>query len=265
MKIKIENINFSYNPDIPILKSISTELGGESVAIIGQNGAGKTTFIRLLNGILKAQSGRITIDEVDVKARPLYEWAEKIGYVFQNPNDQLFQETVFKEIEFGLKKRIKDAKERSEKVKEIAAFTGLTDYLETHPAEMPYSQKKIITLASILSLDPEIILLDEPTAGQDWSEIQQFESILKKLEEKGKKIIAISHDMNFVARNFKRVLVFCKGEILIDNDTRTVFDSEDLLKRSFVVAPVACRCSKILNHSRIALNKDEFIENIKEA
>ena len=136
MKIEIKDLSFSYQEGVPILKNISTTLGEESVAIIGQNGAGKTTFIRHLNHIYEANSGSILIDGVDVTEKPLFEWAQVIGYVFQNPNEQLFQESIYKEIEFGLKASIKDDKKRHDKVLEIAEFVGLSEQLLDHPSEI---------------------------------------------------------------------------------------------------------------------------------
>lgn len=262
MNIEVKNVCFSYDKATPILKNMTTNLGNESVAIIGQNGAGKTTFIRLLNNTFKADSGEITIDGIPVESKPLSSWAHTIGYVFQNPKDQLFQESVYKEIEFGFKAIIKDERERKRRVLELAEFVGLTDLLYEHPFEITYSKQKIITLASILSLDPDLILLDEPTAGQDWKEIEQFEKIIGALEQKGIKFITISHDMDFVARNFKRVLLFCEGEILIDSDTKTVFMQDELLKRSFVIPPVSVLASTAMKLKQCALTQTEFKKNV---
>ena len=179
-------------------------------------------------------------------ARPLSGWAQRIGYVFQNPKDQLFQETVYKEIEFGFRHTIRDDRARREKIEQIAELTGLQDCLTVHPLEMAYSRQKLITLASVLSTDPELILLDEPTAGQDWSEIELFESVLSHLAKTGKTFLTISHDMNFVARNFTRVLVFCAGEVLIDGTPEEVFGQPELIRKSFVESPVPVLVSKDL-------------------
>ena len=258
MIINVENAKFSYDGVTPVIRGITTVLGSEQTAIIGQNGAGKTTFIRLLNNTHRLSGGRITIDGEPVESRPLSGWAQRIGYVFQNPKDQLFQETVYKEIEFGFRRTVPEEKARKERVEEVAEFMGLKDVLTVHPLEMAYSRQKLITLASVLSTDPELILLDEPTAGQDWSEIDQFEGVLSHLAAKGKMFLTISHDMDFVARNFSRVLVFCAGQVLIDGSAEEVFGQPDLIRTSYVESPVPVLVSKDLGMETCPLTVEAF-------
>ena len=262
MKIVVDNVQFSYDGVNLVINAISAVLGGENAAIIGQNGSGKTTFIRLLNNTYQPVGGSITIDGEPVNARPLSGWAQKIGYVFQNPKDQLFEESVYNEIEFGLKHMSK--KIRHKRVEEIAELVGLKEYLNIHPIEMPYSRQKLVTLASVLANDPELILLDEPTAGQDWREIEQFAAILRQLSSRGKKFLAISHDMDFVARNFSRVLVFRNGTLLIDGSAEEVFSRPELIRRSFVEPPVPALVSRDLGMSDIPLTVEAFCAACKK-
>ena len=257
MTILVDKVEFSYDNVNPVIKGISTILGSENTAIIGQNGAGKTTFIRLLNNTFQLSKGVITIDGESVDSRPLSGWAQKIGYVFQNPKDQLFQESVYKEIEFGLA-TIHDEKVRKEKVEEIAELVGLESFLRIHPMEMAYSRQKLITLASVLTNDPELILLDEPTAGQDWREIEQFATVLRHLSDQGKIFLTISHDMDFVAQNFQRVLVLYNGTLLIDGSAAEVFSQPELIRRSFVEPPVPLMVSRDLGISGTPLTIEAF-------
>ncbi|WP_020612999.1 energy-coupling factor ABC transporter ATP-binding protein [Sediminispirochaeta bajacaliforniensis] len=265
MNIIVENATFSYDGEHPVIKNISISLGKEQTAIIGQNGAGKTTFMRLLNNTHQVNSGSITIDGIPVESQPLSSWAKRIGYVFQNPKDQLFHETVYKEIEFGLRKKVHTEAEKKKRVEEIAEFIGLQEFLDHHPLEMAYSRQKLITLASILTTDPELILLDEPTAGQDWKEIEHFETVIRELGMQGKKFITISHDMNFVARNFSRVVVFCNGEILIDGTTKEVFSQSELIRKSFVESPVPVLVSQDLQMDDCPLTLAEFRDSYKRS
>ena len=258
MTILVDSLEFSYDGVTPVIKGISTTLGGENAAIIGQNGSGKTTFIRLLNNTYQPSGGSVTIDGEPVSSRPLSGWAQKIGYVFQNPKDQLFQESVYKEIEFGLKRSIPNEKLRNQRVEEIAELTGLEESLKTHPMEMAYSRQKLITLASVLANDPQLILLDEPTAGQDWREIEHFAEVLGQLSSQGKIFLTISHDMDFTARNFSRVLVFCDGMLLIDGSTEEVFSRPQLIRRSFVEPPVPAMISRDLGIKGIPLTVEAF-------
>lgn len=264
MKIVVDKVKFSYDGVNLAIKGISAVLGGENAAIIGQNGSGKTTFIRLLNNTYRPSSGSIAIDGEPVSARPLSGWAQKIGYVFQNPKDQLFQESVYNEIEFGLKHTIRSKKMRNERVEEIAELVRLKEYLNIHPMEIPYSRQKLVTLASVLANDPELLLLDEPTAGQDWREIEQFAAILQQLSRQGKKFLAISHDMDFVAQNFSRVLVFTDGTLLIDGSAEEVFSKPDLIRRSFVEPPVPVLVSRDLGMSGIPLTVEAFCATYKK-
>lgn len=258
MMILVDKVEFSYDGVNPVIRGISTVLGGENTAIIGQNGSGKTTFIRLLNNTCQPSRGTITIDGEPVSSRPLSGWAERIGYVFQNPKDQLFQESVYKEIEFGLKRTIRGEKARNEKVEEIAELVGLKEFLGTHPMEMAYSRQKLITLASILTSDPELILLDEPTAGQDWREIEQFTGVMRRLSIQGKTFLTISHDMDFTARNFSRVLVFYDGTLLIDGTPEEVFSRPELIRRSFVEPPAPGMISRDLGMNGTPLTVEAF-------
>ena len=262
MKIVVDNVQFSYDGVNLVINGISAILGGENAAIIGQNGSGKTTFIRLLNNTYQPVGGSITIDGEPVNARPLSGWAQKIGYVFQNPKDQLFEESVYNEIAFGLKRTVRDEKARHKRIEQIAELLGLKEDLNIHPIEMPYSRQKLVTLASVLANDPEWILLDEPTAGQDWREIEQFAAILRQLSRR--KFLAISHDMDFVARNFSRVLVFHNGTLLIDGSAEEVFSRPELIRQSFVEPPVPALVSRDLGMSGTPLTVEAFCAAYKK-
>ncbi|WP_114767612.1 energy-coupling factor ABC transporter ATP-binding protein [Vibrio rhodolitus] len=258
MHVVVKDVSFSYVEGIKVLKGINVDIDNQSVAIIGQNGAGKTTFIKLLNNMLPLSSGEILIDGVSVSSKPLNQWSQSIGFVFQNPKDQLFNETVFKEIEFGLLHQVRDAKQREEKVKQIAAKVGIEHLLEEHPLEIPFSQQKLVTLGTALVNDPQLVLLDEPTANQDWLEVEHFMKVINSLQQQGIQFITISHDMNFVTNTFNRILIFGQGQLLSDTANFAAFDDQAVLAQSHIVAPPVVQVAKQMKMKGTPLNLNEF-------
>lgn len=246
MGISINNIRFSYDQKNDILKGITLSIPNrQCIALIGQNGSGKTTLVKQLNGILKPYSGDIFIDDESVLSKTTAQLAVKVGYVFQNPDDQLFLSTVKKELEFGpVQIRMKEEK-RNKMIQTAAELCDLTDLLEKHPLDLGASVKKFCTIAAILAMDTDIVIFDEPTMGQDRKGIKLLEQIISYLKSNGKICIIISHDMKFVARNFERIVVLNQGEIILDGTPQEVFDQPDILKKSFVNPPPITRvCQK---------------------
>ncbi len=259
MKIQFTDLHFSYPSGDEALKGISLDFSGtEPVALIGQNGSGKTTFAKHFNGILRPTSGTLLIDGEDIHSKTTAEWSARIGYVFQNPQDQLFLETVKKELEFGPKK-IKMAQERiDENVRYAAQLCQMDDKLSVHPFDLSPTQRKFCTIASIIAMDPEVILLDEPTGGQDYDGNRLLEDIIKDLHKKGKLIITISHDMDFVIRNFERVIVLCDGKVIIDADTRTAFSKVEELASTFIEPPPVTRIGQALGFDETVIDIQQF-------
>ena len=236
--IKIENLSYAYNGGRPVLKNISMEIGkGECVAIIGQNGAGKTTLAKHLNGLHKPSSGKVYVGGRDSNPLKVSELARTVGYVFQNPDHQIFHDTVGREVAFGLKNLGLPAGQIKERVDEALAEVGLTGYYQTYPFNLSKGQRQRVALASVLAMRTEAIVLDEPTAGQDYRESKQIMEMVRKLNEAGHTILFITHDMSLVARYAKRVIVLCQGEVLIDGEVRSVFARPELLKETYLNPP----------------------------
>lgn len=259
MKIQFSDLHFSYPSGDEALKGISLEFSGTApVAIIGQNGSGKTTFAKHFNGILRPSSGKLLIDGEDIHARSTAEWSAKIGYVFQNPQDQLFLETVKKELEFGPKKIKMDPEHIAENVKYAAQLCKMDDKLDIHPFDLSPTQRKFCTIASIIAMNPEVILLDEPTGGQDYYGTLLLEEIIESLQKKGKLVITISHDMDFVIRNFERVIALCDGKVIIDADARTAFSKVEELARTFIEPPPVTRIAQALDFDGTVVDLQRF-------
>jgi energy-coupling factor transport system ATP-binding protein len=262
--IKVSNLSFSYNKtEGPVLSGINLEFDKQSTAIIGQNGAGKTTFVKLLKGLLKPDEGDILIQNHSVKMKTAAELARTVGLVFQNPNDQIFKRTVLEEAMFGLL-NIKMGRHTAEKqaVKALK-MVGLDDKLEINPHDLSLSEKKLLCIASIVAMEPDIIILDEPTIAQDHAGKEIIRQIIKELSEQGKLVMTIIHDMDFVAENFERTIVFNEGKVLLDGATRDVFAQKGILQEAKVEAPGITQLAEKLGIGKTILTVEEFIKEAK--
>jgi len=245
--VNINDVSFAYPDGTVAIDNISLNIEkGERVAIVGQNGAGKTTAVKMLNGLLKPTSGEIVIDGWNTKDHTVAKMSRKVGYVFQNPMDQIFHNNVYDEIEFGPKK------------------IGYSENERKNPYNLPYSVRKFVTIASIIAMDTDVIIMDEPTAGQDMKGMKILNNLIKKLSEKGKTIITITHDMEFVVNNFDRVVVMANKKIIEDGDKREIFWNEEVLKKSKIKQPYISELAKELSMGGNVLSIEEFIKEFKK-
>lgn len=261
--IEVNNVEFAYPNGYKAVDKINFSINkGESVAILGQNGAGKTTAVKLLNGLYKPTSGNVVIDGKDTKNYTTAQISRMVGYVFQNPDDQIFNENVYNEIAFGPKNMKLSKEEIDNRVNFAATLCNVETLLEENPYNIPYSSRKFITLASVLAVNPDVIILDEPTAGQDKVGLDLISKIIKVLIEKGKTVLTITHDMEFAAENFERIIVMADKKVVLDSSKYEIFYDEDCLKLSNLEAPSSTKLAKELHISEKILTTDEFIENI---
>lgn len=245
MKLEVRDLTHVYNSGDRALDGISLSIESlEPVAIIGQNGAGKTTLVKHLNGILKPTSGKVTVGGVDIMAKTTAEWSKTVGYVFQNPDDQLFLESVRKELAFGPEHIGISRREVDERMEWVADMVGLSDELEVHPFDLTPTQKKFCTIGSVVMMNPSVVIFDEPTCGQDVLGSRRLEEIIARLRAAGTLCITISHDMKFVTSNFPRVIVMARGKVLLDGPAEYVFSQTDTLKSSFVEPPPITRVAR---------------------
>lgn len=236
--IEFDHVSFTYPNGFLAVEDINFHIEkGENIAIIGQNGAGKTTMVKMMNGLLKPTSGKVIIDGMDTHDFTTAKLSRKTGYVFQNPDDQIFHNTVGQEIEFGPGVLGYDTDRVKELTKYAADLVGLSDEMEENPYNLPLSIRKFVTIASVAAMDTDIIVLDEPTAGQDIRGIQILEDMIKELKKKGKTIITITHDMEFVVNNFDKVFVMAHKNLLKVTDPKEVFSDNALLEESMLKRP----------------------------
>ena len=258
--IKFENVKFVYPNGFSAVEDINLEIGqGENIAIVGQNGAGKTTTVKMINGLLKPTKGKVIVAGMDTSD------FTKAGYVFQNPDDQIFHNTVEKEIRFGPEVLKMSESKIKEMVEYSARLTGLTDVMEENPYNLPLSVRKFVTIASILAMDTDIVILDEPTAGQDIRGIRLLENILKELTAKGKTIVTITHDMEFVVNNFNKVFVMAHKNLLKITNPKEVFSDDRLLEESMLMKPYVSEIVSELGFSGQITSRAELVEYVKKA
>ena len=200
MAIEFKNVSFSYPNGYVANENLNLMIQeGERVAIVGQNGAGKTTAVKLMNGLHKPSEGDVFVDGVDTKTKTTARIAKCVGYVFQNPDDQIFNPDVYSEIAYMPQKMGLPEKEIKERVKWAMELTDTKQYRKDNPLDIPYPIRKFISIASVLAMKPKYVILDEPTAGQDKHGIEILEKLMDKLEEEKIGVITITHDMEFVA------------------------------------------------------------------
>jgi energy-coupling factor transporter ATP-binding protein EcfA2 len=234
-QVVFENVEFSYHGGHRALKGINLEIGqGEFVALIGPNGSGKTTLLSCLIGLVRPTAGRILVGGQDIRKRSVAEMAQVVGYLFQNPDYQLFTDTVHDEVAFGLKNRQSRPDDIDKRVDMALEMMELSVYRDRHPHSLSRGQRQRLAVASILSMEPDIIVLDEPTTGQDRGHLNKFLARMKMLNEAGKTIILISHDMGVVAEYASRTIVMKDGGILMDAGTREVFSQPDILEEASI-------------------------------
>lgn len=263
MKITVSDLQHIYPAGVQALSGVSlTVEAGELLAIVGQNGSGKTTLVKHFNGLLKPTAGTVLINDWNTQEKPVSSLAARVGYVFQNPDEQLFCKNVGQEVAFGPKNLGFEPIKRDALVKEALALTELTDQRETNPYDLSPTWRKMAALASILAMDTPIVILDEPTTGQDAASIARIARVIKHLTAKGKTVITITHDIDFCAENFNRIVVMGKGKILIDGQAAEVFGQEEVLASTYVEPPQLTRLGKRLNLPNIIVQQEQLLNNL---
>lgn len=265
MKIEISGLHFTYPTGVEALRGISLNIdSGEQVAIVGQNGAGKTTLVKHFNGLLLPTSGKVLIGDWDTKKQSVARLAHRVGYVFQNPDEQLFSKNVGIEIAFGPKNLGFDSERIRTLVKDALAMTELSDKTEMNPYDLSATWRKMVALASIVAMDTEIVIFDEPTTGQDAANVARIANVVKNLRERGKTVITITHDIDFCAENFERVIALSQGKVLLDGKANDVLGQEDILASTYVDPPQLTRLGKRLGFKETVRNQEEFLNVLKK-
>ena len=231
--LEVKNLAFSYDGIKNTINDVSFHLNkGEILAVLGNNGAGKSTLCRLITGILKPQKGSIFLNNQCIDSWSIKQKGSAIGYVMQNPNQMISQHMIKDEIALGLKCRNYSKEEIDKKVEEVLKICGLYPYRNWPVSALSYGQKKRVTIASILAINPQVIILDEPTAGQDYKHYTEFMEFIKELSAQGISIILITHDMQLTLEYCHRAVVLSGGEKIADDKPSNILTDENIIKKA---------------------------------
>jgi len=265
VNITVENLVFTYPSGVTALNGITVSIpAGQRLAIVGQNGAGKTTLVRHFNGIFQPTEGTVTVGDWDTKGRDIAELAARVGYVFQNPDEQLFARDIRAEVGFGPKNLGVDKDEIEERVTRSLARSGLVGMEDTHPYHLSLSERKRVALASVLAMETPIVVLDEPTTGQDARGVALIGDVVAEVAAEGRTVVAITHDMDFCAENFDRVLVMADGRVIADGTPAEAFSRLDALAEAHVEPPQLERLRTELGWKEPVTTVDGFVAQLKK-
>jgi energy-coupling factor transport system ATP-binding protein len=236
--IEINDVFFTYPTGVEALKGVSLTIkDGEFVAIMGQNGAGKTTLVKHFNGLLKPTKGDALVDGTNTRDISVAKLARKVGFVFQNPDSQLFCETVEEEVAFALKNFGFTESTLKKRVTWALNLLGLTEYRKTSPFMLSGGERKRVALASVLAWNPKVLVMDEPTIGQDYEQKEKLRQFIVQLNTQGKTVVVVTHDVEFVAECNPRVILMAEGKIVADGDGKKVLTDIERLTKASIVLP----------------------------
>ena len=263
--IKVENLCFEYEPGLKTIHNISFQIKkGEYVAILGHNGSGKSTIAKLLIGLLEKKSGNIIIDHKELNLENLYKIREKIGIVFQNPDNQFIGATVRDDIAFGLENICIPREKMDELIERYAKRVRMDQFLDHEPTKLSGGQKQRVAIAGILAMSPSIIILDESKSMLDPRGRKEINELIRELkEDKEMTIISITHDIE-EAKNADRILLLNKGEIVGDDQPETLLMNEKLLQDLHLDTPFALKVSRKLKAQGIQINETLNVEELEK-
>ena len=260
MDLRIESLSFSYPSGVEALRQVSLSIqSGESLALVGQNGAGKTTLVKHMNGLLRPTNGEVWVGDWDTRQHSVAELSSRVGYVFQNPDDQLFQSKVQTEVMFGPQNLKWPADQIAQLSKTALEMVRLTEMAGHHPYDLSPGERKRVALAAVLAMDTPVVVLDEPTNGQDYAGVDLVGEIVEWLKGQAKTILTITHDIDFCAEHFERVIVMAGGQIVLDGPSREVLAATEELAVSDVEPPQIMRLARGLGMVDRPLSVEEFV------
>jgi energy-coupling factor transport system ATP-binding protein len=248
--ILLESVHFAYDGLYTALRGVSLQIDdSERIAIVGSNGAGKTTLVKHFNGLLRPNRGRVILDGVDTKHYSVAELSRQIGLVMQNPDHQLFLDSVEREILFSLENLGYQKEEAKERCARTLTNLGIESLANRSPFTLSGGERKRVALASVLATEPRVISLDEPTIGQDAKQKENLAMMLNDLNEKGKTVVVVTHDIEFVIENFPRTVAMANGRIVADGPTNSVLSNDAVLESCSLTRPQLTETARCLHDS----------------
>jgi energy-coupling factor transport system ATP-binding protein len=258
-ELLFEDVHYDYPTGVSAIRGVSLSLDEGCVCIVGQNGAGKTTFAKHLNGLLRPTRGRVLVRGKDTREYRVAELAREVGLAFQNPDDQLFRSTVEEEVRFGPDNVGASAEEAKRLVASAMGLMGLEAVREKKPHDLGVPERKRVATASVIAMNTPVVVLDEPTGGQDAEGIALLGQLVGQLVQQGKLVVVATHDVTFAARHADRIIALHQGRVLLDDDPRTVFGREEILARTHVEPPAVTRLGKLLGLADTLLSPEELL------
>jgi energy-coupling factor transport system ATP-binding protein len=258
-ELVFEDVHYDYPTGVTAIRGVSLSLDEGCVCIVGQNGAGKTTFAKHLNGLLRPTRGRVLVRGKDTREYRVAELAREVGLAFQNPDDQLFRSTVEEEVRFGPDNVGASPEEAKRLVATAMDLMDLEAVREKKPHDLGVPERKRVATASVIAMNTPVVVLDEPTGGQDAEGIDLLGQLVGQLVRQGKLVIVVTHDVKFAARQADRVIALQQGRVLLDDDPRTVFSREEALARTHVEPPAVTQVGKLLGLDETLLTPEEFL------
>jgi energy-coupling factor transport system ATP-binding protein len=263
--IEIENLSYRYDSGTQALRDVSLAIeANQSLAIVGQNGAGKTTLVKHIMGLLKPSQGKINLYGEDISNTTTAQIARKVGFVFQNPRMQIFLSSLIAEASFGPKRLGMPAEKVQSRAKEALRVLGLNGREDTHPYDLNPSERKLLTIASVISMNPQILILDEPTGGMDFAGVKRVIQVVQTYLAKGRMVITVTHDMDLVARCADRMVVMHQGRIIADGDKREIFTQRDLLASTHLETTAISQLASACDLPASLLTVEEMVDMIAE-
>lgn len=261
--IKCDNLTYVYDKEVIALQNVNLEIEkGELIGVIGQNGSGKTTLVKHFNGLLKPTRGKVYVKDKDTAALSVQELSRNVGYVFQNPNHQLFAKTVYEELAFGPTNLGLDAQDVKDRIEKALEFFNLVKYRNSHPYRISFPLRKLVGMASIYTMQPDVFILDEPTTGQDHITTQIVYRLIKRLHAEGSTVICVAHDMILLAEVVKRMIVMRDSHLIADTDPKTVFSDRDLMASTHLTPPQITELSYRMRANKQIRNLTLSIEEL---
>lgn len=264
--IETRNLSYSYPGGVRALSGVDLDIRqGEFVAIIGSNGSGKTTLVKHFNGLLKPSQGHVTVDGMDTRSTRVSELSRIVGFVFQNPDHQIFAYSVWEEASFGLKLHKMASEAVEQQTSEALQAVSLDELRDRHPRALSRGQRQRLATASILALRTPVLVLDEPTTGQDFLSRRQIMELAVELHAEGRTVLMVTHDMALVAEYASRVIVMQDGAVVCDASPKEVFAREEILKSTGLDPPPVAKIARGMRQygfSDTPLTLAELVESL---
>ncbi len=261
--VSFEGVHHTYPSGVEAVRGVDLHVpAGQRLAVVGRNGAGKTTLVRHLNGIFRPTRGTVRVGGRSTEGLDIATLSRDVGYVFQNPDEQLFARTVGADVAFGPRNLGLTGDDAEAAVAEALEQVGLAHRADHHPYTLSLSERKLVALASVLAMRTPVVVLDEPTTGQDERGVRTVARIVEELAAQGRTVVAVTHDMDFCAETFERVVVMAQGQVQADGTPRETFRAAAALETARVEPPQLLRLADALGWGTSPLTVDELVHDL---